>query len=419
MQEEFLHFIWRYSLLSNLPLRNSKGEEVVVHNPGELNTNAGPDFSNGHVTIGDFSWYGAVEIHLKSSDWISHKHHFDPAYEKVILHVVFENDRDIFLKTAGDLPVVELKSHIDIKYVKNYKVLSERKLERPCRWELPEISDVVWVNWKDRLLLARLERKCLLVEELLHRFKNDWNNVAWHLVCRSLGLKVNRHAFELLAAAVPNSILKRCSNSTFQLEALLFGQAGLLPELSASPYETALINEYAFLRHKYGLVPMAGSQWKKLRMRPSNFPEIRIAQLAAMAFQNTDCMGMFLEIESIKGIEASPYWNTHFSFGQSTLDKRKKIGIATAQSIVINAVVPMLFFYGKTRSNETIANKAFRLLEEMPCEKNKVIREWGSDGITADNAGDSQALLELKNEFCDSKKCLSCMIGVKLLKRQS
>lgn len=396
-----------------------------MHNPGELNTDAGPDFSGGHVTIGDFSWHGAIEIHLKSSDWILHKHQFDPAYERVILHVVYHNDREIFLRTEGDLPVVELKPHIDLKYIKNYKALRERKLERPCRLELPDVSELLWTNWKDRLLLTRLERKCLLVEELLFRFKNDWNNVAWHLVCRSFGLKVNKQAFEQLAVAVPSSILKRCSNSTFQLEALLFGQAGLLPDLPASSYETALINEYAFLRHKYKLVPMSRSQWKKLRMRPTNFPEIRIAQLAAMAYQNTECMSMFLDADTMKmvmkglRVEASPYWNVHFSFGEPTVEKRKKVGMATAESIIINAVVPMLFFYGKTRSNQAIADKAIRFLDELPSEKNKVIQGWKTDGITVQNAGDSQALLELNNEFCDRKKCLSCMIGVKLLKRRS
>jgi hypothetical protein len=424
MQEEFLHFIWRYRLLSNLPLITSLGMEVVVHKPGDLNTNAGPDFSNGHVSIGDFSWHGDIEIHLKSSDWILHNHHHDKAYDQVVLHVVYENDQEIYLKKPGDLPVVELRSHIDLKYLENYKSLRERKLDRPCKWELPEISEVIWINWKDRLLVARLEKKCVRIEVLLSRYKNNWNYVAWLMLCRSMGLKVNQNAFEFLADAVPSAILCGCANSTFQLEALLFGQAALLPEEPKSPYESAIVNEYVFLRHKFKLIPLSSSTWKKLRMRPSNFPEIRIAQLAVFARQNIDCMSVFLEVQSLaKLIEvlrvtASSYWDDHYSFGKPSVHKPKKMGLATAHSIVVNAVVPMLFYYAKMRSNEAIAEKAFRFLQELPSEKNTVLQDWKNDGIVANSAADSQALLELKNEFCDSKKCLSCMIGTKLLKRQ-
>ncbi|MCB0761332.1 MAG: DUF2851 family protein [Flavobacteriales bacterium] len=423
MKEDFLHFMWQYQLFTNLPMYTNTGSEVRVLHPGYHNHNSGPDFREGKIQIGAFEWFGPVEIHVRSSDWLKHKHHTDPAFGHVILHVVYENDREIFLHQPGDLPVLELKPYLQPEYRERYLQLIENARTMPCSSRLTEISELLWTNWMDRLLVQRLERRCAELDARLIRARNDWEEVAWQVIVTAFGMKVNREAFDHLGKILPRLLVQQVGSDPFRMEALLFGMSGILPQYSDSKYVQGLISEFEFLRHKHQLSPMASKLWHRLRMRPGGLPEVRIAQLASVASKGTDFLNRILDCTDTKSLKQvfsalpSEYWNTHYGFKEDSKCKPKPLGQTALDHIIINACVPLVYTYGKARGYEGYCSLALQWLDQVKSEQNQITAMWKKMGRISRNAGDSQALIELKSHFCDHKKCLSCMVGVKLLKQ--
>ncbi len=424
MNEDFLLYIWRYQLYDT-DLQTTQGEEIVVKNPGIRNRDSGPDFSGGVVRIGDTLWAGNIEIHVRSSDWLAHGHQNNEAYRNVILHVVYQHDRDITDKNGLSLPTLELAGKFDEHLFEKYQYFLHNKNRIPCSEDIHLIDPITKTSWLERLLAERLERKAKAVEEILTRNKNDWETTFYQVLAGNFGFKVNNQPFAMLAAGLPLQILLKHRDSNFQIEALLTGQAGLLGKTFADDYPVRLKKEYDFLKKKYGLVPMEPHLWKFMRLRPVNFPTIRLSQFAALITLHENLFASLVHCQSIGdvidffNIKASSYWDNHFTFDNPSPGSPKKLGISAIRILIINTVVQFLYLYGILRGKQSYRDRAIGFLLELPAEKNAIIREWEKLSFKAENALESQALLELKSRYCNLKRCLDCAIGVHLLKKQS
>lgn len=419
MTEAFLHHVWKYRLFNNNELITTEGNTVKVISPGLHNFNSGPDFSNAKIKIADTTWAGNVEIHLKTSDWLKHGHQHDKAYENVILHVVHDHDKEI----NSEIPVLELKQIIDpALWIRFEKMVSAFQFV-PCEKHIKEIDKIIIDGWLERLIIERLEEKSETILNSLKLNKNNWEETFYHLIARNFGFKINSVPFELLAKSLPLHILAKHKNSLFQIEALLFGQAGLISDVFTDDYPNKLHREYMYLRKKFKLEPVEEYLWKFMRLRPVNFPTIRIAQFAQLIFKSTNLFSKIREAESSKEIltyfdlEASEYWNDHFVFDKHSKGKTKTFGASSMYNVIINTVVPMLFVYGRYIGDEKMTNKALQLLEIVPAEVNHITRGWSAIGMENKSAYQSQALIQLKNEYCVQKKCLNCAIGAKIISR--
>lgn len=424
MTEEFLHYIWKYRLYENKDLRTSGGEEIGVIRPGEHNADAGPDFFNARLKIGRTLWAGNVEIHVRASEWHSHKHSSDKAYDNTILHVVYENDRKIFRANGEEIPALELKKRISNGLFERYLDVRQSRSSVPCEKLIQQVPSFYVSAWLDRMLAERLERKSVAIAEKLAQNRNNWEETFYQLMARNFGLRVNAGPFELLAKSLPLTTLSRNRSSLFQVEALLFGQAGLLGKKFRDDYPRQLQKEYGYLRKKLGLQPLDGSMWKFLRLRPSNFPTIRISQFAGFIFSSEHLFSKMLETDKIKdmrkllNVEASPYWGDHYLFDKLSVKKKKHFGDAAADTVIINTIVPVLFVYGKQKRDEKFTAHALKMLEQVRPEKNTIITKWKALSIAASSAYHTQALLELKNEYCAHKKCLDCGIGIRIFQNE-
>jgi hypothetical protein len=433
MNESFLHHIWKFKLFNTIELKTTTGEEVQIIKAGEQNTNAGPDFFNARIKIGDTLWAGNVEIHLKSSNWHEHQHHNDSAYNNTILHVSYEHDTEVMNRLGNAIPSIELRKLIDPKIIeqynglqKPYKFIPCEKLLAPAKssherktWSLPIFES----TWETRLLVGRLERKSNFILDLLKYTHNNWEETLYISLARNFGFHINGDAFEMLAKSLPLSILLKHKNDLKQIEALLFGQAGFLQDdIFNDGYASLLFREYKALKAKFNLSPIHGFLWKFLRLRPSNFPTIRLSQLAHLLYKNKNLFSEIIEatrIEDMKKlfeVSASEFWDTHYTFEKASSERQKEMGINSIEIIIINTIVPFLFVYGQQKNMEEYKEKALKILEQLPPEQNSITENWKQLGVKIDHAYRSQALLQLKNEYCDNKKCLNCMIGNKLLK---
>jgi hypothetical protein len=421
MTEEFLHYIWKYKRYDSAELITQSGENIQVLKQGDHNTDAGPDFFNSKVKVGKTLWAGNVEIHIKSSDWKKHKHELDKAYDNVILHVVYENDEKLFRKSGEEIPTLELKGKFDKQAFKKYLQFKDSKAWVPCATQLKSVESFTLNTWLDRLLVERLERKSVNISLCLEKNKNNWEETFYQQLARSFGFKVNSDPFELLAKSLPISVLARHKSSLFQIEALLYGQAGMLNKEFTDTYSQYLQNEYVFLQKKYKLKPIDTHLWKFLRLRPSNFPTIRIAQFAGLIHNSVHLLSKILEakktedIKALFKVKASEYWQTHYLFDKASEKKSKSLGSNSINNIIINTIVPFLFVYGKSKGEEKYVEGALSLLEKVEEEQNSIITKWKQYGVDADSAYRSQALLQLKNEYCLNKRCLECAVGAKLL----
>lgn len=419
MKESVLHYIWQYKLFTSSALKTIDGEDVEIIDTGKPNTDAGPDFFNAKIKIGDTVWAGNVEIHTFSSDWKRHHHASDRAYENIILHVVKYADEEIVRTNGEKIPQVELIYPASID--QNYESLLAAKLWIPCAAKIHSVPSILISSWKTALLTERLEQKTGRINELLAGNTMNFEEAFYITLAKSYGFGTNGEVFEAMARTLPLSVLAKHKNNLFQLEALLFGQAGLLREISSDDYEATLFREYAFLKTKYALQSLEGSRWKLLRMRPVNFPYIRIAQFAALIHNSTKLFSKITENPDLKYIsalfnsETSDYWQTHYHFGKEALRKYKNPGISSVYSIIINTVVPFLFTFANRKGNQELKDKAFALLTEIPAENNAIVAGWKALNINVENAADSQALIHLKKNYCDDKKCLRCRIGLKVL----
>lgn len=422
MREDFLHFLWRWRRFDAHDLRATDGSALEILHPGELNRHAGPDFFNARVRIGDTLWAGNVEMHLNASDWLAHRHDGDPAYDNVVLHVVLDEDRPLIRPNGERLPCLELRRRIPPSLLDKYLRLEHERAWIPCMRSFPGVPEIVRSNWLDRLLVERLEQKTALVEHTLQATGQHWEEAFYRVLARNFGLKVNVEPFEALARALPLRLLAKHQNSLFQMEALLFGQAGLLDEAFEDDYPRALAKEYRFLQHKYDLTAIPASSWKFFRLRPAGFPTVRLAQFAALMHRSTLLFSAVLaarsmrEIEHMFGVEPGDYWRTHFRFDKSTAPRAKPLGREFVHLLLINTVAPFLFHYGRTKGMPEQQDTALQLLEALPPEANTVVDDWAELGQTASNAARSQALLHLKSHYCDAKRCLECAIGTAILR---
>ena len=414
--ERLLQFIWQFGYFNSGDLTSTDGEGLTILSRGFLNKNQGPDFTAAKIKIGDTILAGTIELHTKTSEWRKHQHEGDENYKNVILHVVFEHDEKV-----NDVPVLELSSRIPRLLLDRYGSLMQNQSFIPCGNAIAGIKDIVWASWKERLLAERLTRKSIHVLLLLEQSNFHWEETSWWLLARNFGGKVNADVFERIARSLPVNILAKHKHSIHQLEALLFGQANLLTEDFNEEYARLLQREYKFLQKKYSLLPVQGGLLF-LRMRPGNFPTIRLAQLAMLIHQASHLFSKFIEAERLEEIKelfditANDFWHYHYTFRESSSFKKKTLGADTVHNLLINSVIPVLFSYGIYHKEEKYKDKALCWLQELPPELNSITKEFAALGIGGESAYDSQALIELKNEYCSAKKCLDCSVGNYLLR---
>ncbi|WP_203293290.1 DUF2851 family protein [Luteirhabdus pelagi] len=422
MREEFLHFIWKYQKFSKLSLQTVSGETIEIKSPGQHNHNSGPDFFNASLQIDTQKWAGNVEIHLRASDWYAHGHESDPAYDSVILHVVYDYDKDIFRKDGSAIPTLELKNYLDSTMLQQYQKLFEvNRNWIPCQDMIATVSEFTLKNWLERLFIERLEEKATPIKTELSKSHYHWEAIFLRRLLISFGLKVNREPFSLIARLLSYEVLQKTKSNLFQLEALLFGMAGLLVKDLKDEYYLELQNEYAYLCQKFQLSPTVQQIPKFSRLRPPNFPTLRLAQFAALLHQHDRLFDACMQLKNSEeayaffSVSPSDYWKMHFNFGTTSSPKEKSLSNSFIDLLLINAVLPIKFQYAKhrfTEDPETIV--AFSL--HLKPETNTIIKRFKKLQLPVASAMESQALLQLYNQYCIRSKCLDCAIGASLLK---
>ncbi|NOR86382.1 MAG: DUF2851 family protein [Bacteroidales bacterium] len=421
MTEAFLYYLWKYQLFT-APLICTNGDEVTLIKTGVENTDSGPDFFNARMKIGDAEWAGNVEMHIRASDWDKHGHQKDAAYNNTILHVVLVCDKTIKTKDHQDLKCLELKDKFDTNSLKKYEYFLHNKNWIACENNIKDIPQFEWNNWLERLMIERLESKSAFVEELLSQTNNDWSKAFFISIAGYFGQKINKLPFQILARSIDPKILAKHLDQPIQVESLLFGQAGMLEEETENPYQMKLKQEYEFLRKKYKITPMPMHLWKYMRLRPAAFPDIRIAQFAQLLSHKDFIFSQILEIKKLPQLEkfftaqASSFWDTHYRFDVLSKKRVKKLGQTSRYGILINSVIPFLFVYGKMKGSQVYMDRAVDLFSQIPAEKNNISQHFYALQKKAHNALESQAMIQLKQNYCDYKKCLNCKVGLYLLK---
>ena len=422
MTERLLQFIWQFQHYNNRELNLVTGEQVVIIHQGIYNTNQGPDFLQARIKIDATFLAGNIELHVRTSDWQKHRHSGDKNYQNVILHVVWEDDATGLKKET--MPLLVLQNRVPGLLIRKYEQWMNQVAFIPCSEQLREVNELIWIGWKDRLLAERFLRASHAIQQNLKESTYHWEETFWWQLAHHFGASVNGAAFESLAKSIPYTILQKAKTQIHQLEALLFGQAGLLNKTFTGEYPRLLFSEYQFLKKKYTLQPIC-EQVYFLRMRPVNFPTVRIAQLSMLLHLSKPLFAQIREINDLKKIKkmfavtANDYWHYHYLFEEEAACKPKNIGVQMIERLIINVVCPMLFAYGIEKGEPGYKIKAFNWLKELAAEKNAIIREFDRLTIKAANACDSQSLLELKIQYCDHKRCLDCSIGHSILKNST
>ena len=417
MTEKLLQYIWQFQHFNKSALQTTDGEQLEIFFPGNINGDQGPDFSNAKIKIANTTLAGSIELHCRSSEWNKHQHDLDKNYKNVVLHVVFQND----VLIDNGIPVLELQTRISKIMLERYDHLMNATSFIACANSIASVKELTWIGWKERLLAERLTRKSSRVIAMLGQSHTHWEEVFWWLLARSFGTKVNADAFEAIARTISINILAKHKNSIHQLEAILLGQANLLNSEFADDYPKLLQREYKFLRTKYQLKPIY-QPVHFLRMRPVNFPGLRLAQLAMLIQQSTHLFSKITEEDDVQVIKrwlkltANDYWHYHYTFDQQTAYKPKTIGAGMIDSIIINTLVPTVFAYGLLHKDQRMKDKALHWLENLLAEKNSITSGFEQIGVSSKSAYDSQALLELKNEYCNKKRCIQCSVGNYLIR---
>lgn len=423
MNESFLHYLWQFQYFDKDQLCSEEGEPISVLKVGFLNSNAGPDFTDSKIRMNGIEWAGTTEIHVKSSDWYLHHHEVDEAYENVVLHVVWENDKPVFRNDKSPIPTLVLKHRVEESIFKEYRKLINSHSAIACEKSFSAVDDLTKLSMLDRTLMGRLERKADSVREVLKSNHGDWEETGYQLLAKNFGFKVNEEPFSQLARALPYKIVLKQS-SLLQAEALLFGQAGMLETKTRDEYITGLYVEYHALAQKYALKEsrLSHSQWRFLRLRPANFPTLRIAQFASMLYSSKNIFSQLVSANSYRAVRdlivagQSVYWNTHYSFGKKARGIVADLGELSVQNIMINTVVPLLVAYGKSKDEQQFVDKGIEMLLQLPGEQNKITRLWSALGLHVKTAFDSQSMIELYNGFCQRRQCLNCLVGSTILK---
>ena len=419
--EQLLHYVWKHKIFPLKELKTTTGQQVEVIDTGLANTDAGPDFFNAKLKLDGVLWIGNIEIHERSSDWFKHGHHADTGYNSVILHIASEIDTEISRSNGERIPQIQLICPEAVRT--NYKELLETDSYPPCYRIIPSLPPFTAHSWMTALQMERFEQKATLLNERLKRCQGNWEDAFFITLARNFGFGLNGDAFETWAHRLPFRAVDKHRNDLFQIEAIFFGQAGILEDSDGDGYYLRLKKEYTYLQHKFGLIPMDASLWRFLRLRPANFPHIRIAQLACLYHRAYGLLSRIMETETLQGVRdilkggTSEYRLTHYTFGGSSPSRPKTLSNTSLDLLIINTVVTFLYAYGLHKGNRVLCARAGSFLEELKAENNYITRMWEQCGMKASNAADSQALIQLKKEYCDKKKCLYCRIGYEYLKR--
>ena len=422
MTGHLLQFIWQMQYFNRTELLTAEGDPLQIISPGEWNLNQGPDFKGARIRIGDNTWVGHIELHVLASDWNLHKHASDRNYSNIILHVVWENDVSITNSSGNPIPALVLQDKVSKLLLQRYEELMQAPNPIACAGNIHKVKSLVWASWKQRMITERLERKARHISEHLKHCRNHWEEVFWWTIARNFGIHLNAESFEAIAMSLPIRILTKHKSQVQQLEAFLFGQAGLLDREFKDKYPAMLKKEYEFLRTKYRITPIK-VPIHFLRMRPGNFPSIRLAQLAMLIHQSTHLFSQIREADSIKqvmkllDITANDYWHYRYVWDEASSFRKKTLGRQMVDNIIINTVVPSLFAYGLMHNEAHHKEKALHWLDRVATERNSILAEWDRIGVISRSASDSQALLELRHSYCNGKYCLNCAIGNALLKR--
>jgi hypothetical protein len=419
MQERLLQFIWKEKYFNTADLVTESGEKLVIQDAGTFNPHQGPDFLDARIRLGDTTWAGNIELHIKSSEWNRHRHNDDPNYRNVILHVVWEDDER---RLSEIIPTLVLAPRVSSIMLDRYKLLMDQRNVIACEGNIGEVPEGIWSAWKEELLGARLKRKSKLILQLLKESGSNWEECSWWWLARNFGGTVNAQFFEQVARSVPVKSLARHRNQVIQLEAILLGQANFLKPSNADPYVQLLQREYRHLQHKYGLVPVHG-QAQMLRMRPAGFPTVRLAQLAMLLHKLPSLHHLLVEVETIREMEqmleitANDFWHYHYTLGEAAPYQPKHLGSDMRTYLIINGIIPLVYTLGERLDHSGMKQKAARWMHSLPPERNSLVRSWERIGQVSDSAAGTQALTELKKNYCGVKRCLDCRLGHHLLNR--
>lgn len=428
--EKLLHYVWKHKLFPIGELLTTDGLQVEVIDTGQHNSNAGPDFFNAKVKVGGMLWVGNVEIHERSSDWYLHGHDHDKAYNNVVLHIAETVDSEVTDTTGRNIAQMQLSVPTNVK--DNYEELLLTDRYPPCYKIVPELSRLMVHSWLSALQTERLEQKTAAIQQRADALGGSWEDAYFVTLARNYGFGINGDTFEQWAMNVPLSKVGHHRDDLFQIEVFFMGQAGLLDwqtvpsyyqeEARREGYFDKLSNEYQYLAHKFDLTPIDHKLWRFLRLRPQNFPHIRISQLANLYYERMAGLGAVLdcktteELQDIMQTHVTPYWETHYTFGSTSTRNEKNISQFSMNLLMINTAVPMLFAYGRHIGDESLCERAVAFLNSLKAENNTIVRMWRECGLLAQSAGDSQALIQLKKEYCDRRECLRCRIGYEYLK---
>ena len=422
MDEQFLHYIWKYQKFKSADLRIVDEQILHVFYPGNHNHDSGPDFEEARIKIGDIEWAGAVEIHIQSSDWLHHNHQNDKAYESVILHVVWNHNKDIHI--GGEtIPTLELKGLVDPTIIESYQAHLRSTDEILCAGQIASTSSLCVHSMMDRVLIERLIDKSATIFTELKRNTNDWEQVTYLTIAANFGFSTNKESFIRLARLLPFDKLKKELQSLRSTEALLFGQAGFLEE-PIDDYQHGLKSEFQFLHKKHRLnEPLSKAQWKFGKLRPPNFPSVRLSQFAALLHKQPKLFSFLIETENVKEIKKAlsvpvgDYWQHHYDFGRPLKKPTESMGVSSFENLLINSVAPLLAAYAKYTDKQAFMDRAIEVLESIPPEQNRITRKWAPLGILSRSAFDSQSLIQLYTSYCQRRRCLQCNIGVEILSK--
>ena len=420
--EQLLHYVWKHRIFPLNELATTTGQQLEIIDSGLSNRDSGPDFFNAKIKLDGVLWVGNIEIHTRSSDWLKHGHHQNAAYDNVILHVATHIDTDICRSNGEVIPQLQLECPEHVRA--NFEELCKTDNYPPCYRIIPSLSSLMIHSWMSALQMERFEQKNVQIAERLRHCNQNWEDAFFMTLARNFGFGLNGDAFELWAKSILLRAVDKHRDNLFQVEAIFFGQAGVLADKEGDEYYLKLKREYEYLAHKFGLTPMDVTRWRFLRLRPNNFPHVRIAQLASLYHRSYGLLSQLMEKQTLKEIRTllksgvSAYWNNHYTFGGSSALSTKVLSDSSLDLLIINTVVPFLYAFGIHRGKEEWCIRASAFLEELKPENNYIIRMWSQCGLKVAHAGDSQALIQLKKEYCDKKKCLYCRIGYEYLKRK-
>ncbi|WP_115461640.1 DUF2851 family protein [Winogradskyella aurantiaca] len=420
MQEEFLHYIWKYKRFNQLNLVTESGQSLNILSPGQHNHDSGPDFFNAKIIIGDQVWAGNIEIHVKSSDWFKHNHQFDLAYDSVILHVVWDNDADVKRNNGALIETVQLKNNVDNQLLTQYKGLMNSRSWINCEKDFKEVDSFVLENWLERLYIERVDQKSRSLDKLLNQNQNNWEHVLFISLFRSFGLKINADAFESCARSIDFSVIQKTRSDPKDLESLFFGQFGLLDQNVKDTYFLELKERYNYLSHKFKILRTGVIPLKWSRLRPGNFPTIRIAQFSQVLSKKSNLFSILMsskileDFYTVFDVSTSSYWDNHYNFGTASNASNKRLTPEFVNLLIINAISPIKFLYFKSIGQLNF-NDVLSILAEIPFERNSVTSRFKKLKPLPENAISSQGLLQLKGQYCDNNACLSCAIAHHLI----